>query len=218
MFLECYWGKSANYNKINNFKRLCFLFCVYIFQAAGFLAASAASHALSTSFPIYRAEGVGPGSPISPEQPRSSTALVLTGMFLILVVGLSLGVLISTHRKKAAGITWFPEGFLRTGSNNSRTSTQRRVPDGQELRTMKQNNMTLSCMDMSNGVMTIGRGAGAWSDEDAEGDMPPAKRHRPAPISSQTLDNPYDDVWSHCNLNSNDNKATVMYTPPSRVS
>lgn len=139
-------------------------------------------------------------------------------MFLILVVGLSLGVLISTHRKKAAGITWFPEGFLRTGSNNSRTSTQRRVPDGQELRTMKQNNMTLSCMDMNSGVMTIGRGAGAWSDEDAEGDMPPAKRHRPAPISSQPLDNPYDDVWSHCNLNSNDNKATVMYTPPSRVS
>lgn len=139
-------------------------------------------------------------------------------MFLILVVGLSLGVLISTHRKKAAGITWFPEGFLRTGSNNSRTSTQRRVPDGQELRTMKQNNMTLSCMDMSSGVMTIGRGAGAWSDEDAEGDMPPAKRHRPAPISSQPLDNPYDDVWSHCNPNSNDNKATVMYTPPSRVS
>lgn len=182
------------------------------------MAASAASHALSTSFPIYRAEGVGPGSQIPTEQPRSSTALVLTGMFLILVVGLSLGVLISTHRKKAAGITWFPEGFLRTGSNNSRTSTQRRVPDGQELRTMKQNNMTLSCMDMNSGVMTIGRGAGAWSDEDAEGDMPPAKRHRPAPISSQTLDNPYDDVWSHCNLNSNDNKATVMYTPPSRVS
>lgn len=183
------------------------------------MAASAASHALSTSFPIYKAEGVGPGSQIPTEQPRSSTALVLTGMFLILVVGLSLGVLISTHRKKAAGITWFPEGFLRTGSNNSsRTGTQRRVPDGQELRTMKQNNMTLSCIDMSNGVMSMGRGAGAWSDEDAEGDMPPAKRHRPAPILSQPLDNPYDDVWSHCNLNSNDNKATVMYTPPSRVS
>jgi len=73
-------------------------------------------------------------------------------------------------------------------------------------------------MDMNSGVMTMGRGAGAWSDEDAEGDMPPAKRHRPAPILSQPLDNPYDDVWSHCNLNSNDNKATVMYTPPSRVS
>ncbi len=84
----------------------------FLFQAADFIAATAASHALSSSFPIHRVEAVtSPTAPMPGDQPQNMK-LVIVGILLMLVVGILLGVLVSAQRKKATGITWFPEGFF----------------------------------------------------------------------------------------------------------
>lgn len=84
-------------------------------EAAEYLAATAANYALPESFPIYRLKGV-PSDAEPPsaagEQPEN-IKLVLVGVMLMLVVGVLLGVLVSAQRKKANGVTWFPEGFKR---------------------------------------------------------------------------------------------------------
>lgn len=81
-------------------------------QAADFLAATAATHALSTSFPIYQVHGVSDRDVIEPDSPNRSK-YILTGVILTVLVGLLLGVLVQAQKKRANGITWFPEGFLR---------------------------------------------------------------------------------------------------------
>lgn len=81
-------------------------------QAADFLAATAATHSLITSFPIYKVHGVADGSDVDTE-PASRSKYILTGVVLTVLVGLLMGVLVQAQKKRAAGITWFPEGFLR---------------------------------------------------------------------------------------------------------
>jgi len=46
------------------------------------------------------------------EQPQN-IKLVLFGVILMLIVGIMMGILVSAQRKKATGVTWFPEGFKR---------------------------------------------------------------------------------------------------------
>lgn len=59
---------------------------------------------------------------------------VSVGIVVFVMLGLLFGVLIGT-RKRARGITWFPEGFLRTSSSQRRRS-RRKGPDGQEMRSV----------------------------------------------------------------------------------
>lgn len=82
-------------------------------QAAGFLAATAQNHALSTSFPIVKVQGVSSAEPPLMDSP-TSVKYVFIGIILVTLAGLFLGVLVTAQRKRAHGITWFPEGFLRT--------------------------------------------------------------------------------------------------------
>lgn len=77
------------------------------------MAATAQNHALSTSFPIVKVQGVSGAEPPLPEAPTSGK-FVFIGIILVTLVGLLLGVLVTAQRKRAHGITWFPEGFLRT--------------------------------------------------------------------------------------------------------
>ena len=83
-----------------------------LLQAAEYLAASAAIHGTSplTTFPIYKVKGV-----VDPviEEGTTNMKYVIIGALVILVLGLLIGVLVATQRKRAQGITWFPEGFLR---------------------------------------------------------------------------------------------------------
>lgn len=124
-------------------------------EAAEFLAATAARHTLNQDFPIYQVKGVttppGDDINISPTNMFSVIAGVITGGF----VAISIGVLIA-KRKRAAGITWYPEGFLRTNSGTRRHS-RRRGPDGQEMRNLNKNS-SITCMDVDmNGGHVIGR-------------------------------------------------------------
>ena len=55
---------------------------------------------------------------------------------MVVIVALLFGVLYTvTTRKRAHGITWFPENFFGAGSKaGTRSSGSRRVPDGEEMR------------------------------------------------------------------------------------
>lgn len=84
-----------------------------LLKAADFLAATAAKHTLSTTFPIYQVRGVvGPGVIDKPHS--TNVKYVFIGVVIVLLAGLLIGVLVNAQRKRAQGITWFPEGFLRS--------------------------------------------------------------------------------------------------------
>lgn len=170
-------------------------------EAAGFLAATAQNHALSTSFPIVKVQGVSSAEPPLPEAPTSGK-FVFIGIIMVTLVGLLLGVLVTAQRKRAHGITWFPEGFLRTNSGPRRRS-RRRGPDGQEMR------------NLSKGAEVGGGGIVPphWSDD--EGDLPPAKRARDNGYASDhTAVTDYDDMWAHHVPDTRN----VILTPPSMES
>ena len=112
-------------------------------EAAEFLAAKASRHSLSESFPIYQVDSqLNPFSPDHVESPNAG--YIIMGIVLVVIIAAFFGVLVSNQRKRAAGITWFPEGFLRSSNistaSSLRQKTKRRVPDGQELRDMHINN------------------------------------------------------------------------------
>jgi hypothetical protein len=86
---------------------------VLFLQAADYIAATAATRSLLTSFPIHQVRGVtGPESPESPET-TTNVKYVFIGVVLVLLASLLIGVLVAAQRKRAQGITWFPEGFFR---------------------------------------------------------------------------------------------------------
>lgn len=101
-------------------------------KAAQFLAAAHSRHALSTAFPIREIQEAdeerGKG-----EISVSYMTYVFVGVVLLIICGMLVGVLIGSQKKRARGITWFPEGFLRNNSGQRRRS-RRRGPDGQEMR------------------------------------------------------------------------------------
>lgn len=103
-------------------------------KAAEFLAAAQARHALETSFQFEEVLGSGrEQGGAGGESGRASALHVVIGLIGVLLAGLLIGVLFSTQKKRARGITWFPEGFLSTSSGQRRRS-RRRGPDGQEMR------------------------------------------------------------------------------------
>ena len=83
---------------------------VGLFQAADYIAATAATRSLLTSFPIHQVRGLN-----EPDSPDTTTNVkyVFIGVVLVLLASLLIGVLVAAQRKRAQGITWFPEGFFR---------------------------------------------------------------------------------------------------------
>ncbi|KAG8235482.1 hypothetical protein J437_LFUL018752 [Ladona fulva] len=170
-------------------------------EAADYLAATAATHTLSTTFPIVQVRGeFGPGDDI-PEgggDIRTNTKYVVIGFVVVIVLGLLAGVLAKAQRKRAHGVTWFPEGFLRNNSVNNNCSSgqrrrsRRRGPDGQEMRNL---NKQPSCMDVGIDGMGVVGGMGHLS-----GPQPHLHHHihpgiPPPPIHGTTPDGPMTH-WS----------------------
>ena len=188
--------------------------------AAEYLAATASKHSLSRNFPIEQVRGeVGPSGPGIADSP-TNLKYVLTGLAMVGLVGLLFGVLMAAKRKRAVGVTWFPDGFLRTstGSGPRRRSRTRRCPDGQEMRNLNKQ-PSINCMDID-----VGNGrAQQWSDD--ESDLPPSKRMRalePGYASDHTAITDYEEteprMWTQQHLDAaeirNRPDAGVL-TPPS---
>lgn len=63
-----------------------------------------------TSFHIHQVRGVTASEPL---ETATNMKYVVIGVVLVVLVGLLIGVLVAAQRKRAQGITWFPEGFFR---------------------------------------------------------------------------------------------------------
>jgi Notch-like protein len=84
-------------------------------EAAEYLAAAQANRLLPESFPIYRVRGVPSNAEVpsaAADQPQN-TKLVVCGVVIVVFLGVLMGVLVKAQRRKAEGVTWFPEGFKR---------------------------------------------------------------------------------------------------------
>lgn len=192
----------------------------YCFQsanaAAEFLAAKASRHTLSQSFPIYQVNGVNDGEEGELETPTNAK-YVLFGILIVICIGGAIGIIVTTQRKRAAGITWFPEGFRTT--SGTRRHSRRRGPDGQEMRNLNKN-PSIACMDLDMG--THGPHIGQqWSDD--ESDMAqPKKRMRvfeTGYASDHTVITDYEEaeprVWTQQHLEGTDIRPPPsMLTPP----
>jgi len=130
---------------------------------------------------------------------------VIIGILVIALVMVTLGVVVSTNKKKAKGIQWFPEGFLT--HTPAIHPGHRKAPDGQEMFGMPSSKHP-SHFDI--------HGDG-WSDDER-----PAKRNRRDPTSSgQTVMSDFDDAdqrpWTAQHLNAADVKNPDILgalTPP----
>lgn len=182
--------------------------------AAEYLAATASKHSISHNFPIYQVRGVL--TPDDDPTTQSNTKYFWLGFFLIVIVCSIFGVLIQTQRKRAHGVTWFPEGFFPSASSN-RTHTRRRA-DGQEMRNFDKNG-SLACIDSDMNSAHMGHSQ-QWSDDESE--MPQPKRMRPMDhgySSDHTGITDYEEaeprVWSQSHLDVADIRLPqAMMTPP----
>lgn len=186
--------------------------------AAEFLSAAHSKQALAISggFEIDSIRGTtveAPGGSAAP-----NVLATMMGVMIIVLLGLLLGVLVTGQRKRARGITWFPEGFLPMRPQVS--GGPRRRPDGQEMHSIAKmsNDQRLDAND--------NHGLTEWSDEEHH---PPAKRMRP---TSGCQDSTYGDTatvmsnadyddhdtrqWTRQHLNAADirNPDIVAMTPP----
>lgn len=186
-------------------------------EAAEFLAATASKRDLPKNFPIYQIRGIiEPDDPYGPAGGESNKYVILGAIAVIMICCL-LGVLITTKRKRANGITWFPEGFFST-STGPRRQSRRRGPDGQEMRNLNKNS-SIPCIDVDMNSAHMGHSQ-QWSDD--ESDMPQPKRLRPCDqgySSDHTVVTDYEEteprVWSQQHLEAADIRIPPsMMTPP----
>lgn len=187
-------------------------------EAAEYLAATASKHSLSRNFPIEQVRGVvGPQGPEYPDTP-TNYKYVFIGVVIVILGGMLVGVLVTAQRKRAVGVTWFPEGFLRTNSGSGqRRRSRRRGPDGQEMRNLNKQ-PSVNCMDLD-----VGNGrAQQWSDD--ESDLPPSKRMRaiePGYASDHTAITDYEEteprMWTQQHLDAAEIRRpdAGVLTPPS---
>jgi len=148
-------------------------------------------------------------------EPPANVKYVITGIILVIIALAFMGMVLSTQRKRAHGVTWFPEGFRAPAAVMSR---RRRDPHGQEMR-----NLNKQVAMQSQGV---GQPGAHWSDD--ESDMPLPKRQRSDPVSvvglgnnggyasDHTMVSEYEEadqrVWSQAHLDVADVRAIM--TPP----
>lgn len=142
---------------------------------------------------------------------------VLFGILIVICIGGVIGIIVTTQRKRAAGITWFPEGFRTT--SGPRRHSRRRGPDGQEMRNLNKN-PSIACMDLDIGSHGPHMGQ-QWSDD--ESDMAqPRKRMRgfeTGYASDHTVITDYEEaesrVWTQQHLEAADVRPPAsMLTPP----
>lgn len=138
---------------------------------------------------------------------------VIVGILVIALVLVTLGVVVSTNKRKSKGITWFPEGFL---AHAPQRPGHRKAPDGQEMFGMPPSKHP-SQFDIDR----IGYIHDGWSDDDPN--ERPAKRNRRDPSSSsgQTNMSDFDDAdqrqWTAQHMNAADVKNPDILgalTPP----
>lgn len=185
-------------------------------EAADFLAAQAAKHTLSKVFPIYQVRSEQSQSDDFILDTPTNLKYVFSGVVIIIFTGLLVGVLVTAQRKRAAGVTWFPEGFFATNTTPHRRS-RRRGPDGQEMRHLNKNSSAV-CMDtdLNNDMGHVQH----WSDD--ESDMPQPKRMRVIDAgysSDHTVITDYEEpeprVWTEQHLDAAGIRAPPsMLTPP----
>ncbi|XP_022235577.1 neurogenic locus Notch protein-like [Limulus polyphemus] len=198
-------------------------------EAARFLAASRSRHSLDTAFQIESIQSSDElEKPRGPKVTYPNMVYIVIGVIVIILLGLLLGVLVTTQRKRVHGITWFPEGFFRNNNNQKRQS-RRRGPDGQEMRNL-QKQASAQRVD-ANDNNTIPTETGGWSDDDM-GDHPPVKKmkcdHSPDPSFGDThtvmTTTDYDEndprPWTQQHLDAADvrNPHVLALTPPQRDS
>ena len=217
-------------------------------QVAQFLAASATDHSLESDFPIHRVswsglDGGRPDTPIDSMSPAWTG--MIAGALCLLVVLLVVGVLVTSSRKRARGITWFPDGFLSNSAGVQRRTSRRRGPDGQEMRNLHKQpstnrldidhpSMTMGMPpEMSGGYMDHhgnmmgGMDGSRWSDDEDSMDRPPMKRIRSSEggySSDQTAMTEYDEndprPWTQQHLDAADVRpemsSSVAFTPPNQ--
>lgn len=185
-------------------------------KAAEFISAAHSKQVLDINgFTIesLRAGGIQAGDSGS----GSSLTLTITGLATVVLMGTLIGVMVSGQRKRARGITWFPEGFFPMRSG---TGAPRRRPDGQEMRSISK--LSAQRLDANDN-----HGMSEWSDDDLGN--PPTKRMRP---HSSTPESSYGDThtvmstaeyddndprpWTQQHLNAADvrNPDIVAMTPP----
>lgn len=196
-----------------------FEFCFQTASAAAeFLAAKASKHSLSQSFPIYMVNSSEDSEGIPTDGAVNSKYVIIGILFVIVMAGV-IFMIVTTQRRRAAGITWFPEGFFSTNSGTRRRS-RRRGPDGQEMRNFNKNGgMGLGLdLDINSHGQHMGHSQ-QWSDDESE--MPQRKRMRGLETgysSDQTAITDYEEaeprVWTQTHLEAADIRPTAMLTPP----
>lgn len=185
--------------------------------AADYLGASAVSHAFPTTFPIYQVRGV---TSIPDNLSGSTNAkYVFIGVILVLVMGLFAWVFVATKKKRAHGVTWFPDGFFGGHSTGHRGS-RRRGPDGQEMKNLNKGN-SMSPLDTElpgGGGMGLPH-HGQWSDDESE--MSPRKRMRVCDqgyASDHTVMTEYGEQetrpWTQTHLDAADLRQQGLLSPP----
>jgi len=117
--------------------------------------------------------------------PKDSTSPigVIAGVLVIALVTVAIGVVVQSNKRKAKGVTWFPEGFLAHGPPRA---VQRKGPDGQEMFGMPGSKRT-SQYDMDAGYMQDG-----WSDDDPQ-ERPSKRLNRRDTPSGQTVISDFED-------------------------
>ena len=211
------------------------------------MAASASGHSLDADFPIAKVLGLDAGPPEIPiDSPYYKFTYVIVGILCVVVVGLVAGVLVTTSRKRARGITWFPDGFLGNTVGVQRRTSRRRGPDGQEMRNLHKQPST-NRLDIDPSAMGMGMPSdhhmsgyldhhhsnmggmdgSRWSDDEDSMDRPPMKRIRSSEggySSDQTAMTEYDEndprPWTQQHLDAADvrpDMATgIAFTPPNQ--
>lgn len=123
----------------DGFDKECFLTAA---KAAEFLAAIHTKHELNTGFPIQSIEGFARQTIGPPEgeaegvESETNMVYIVVAVFAIVMAAVIMGVLVNAQRKRARGITWFPEDFFKSYSGTRRRQSKRRGPDGQEMRNL----------------------------------------------------------------------------------
>jgi Notch-like protein len=149
------------------------------FEAADFLAAAAQRHTLESDFDIIQVRGLSNSMPSDEDANAPWIAYVLIGLLTVIMLALLFGVLVSSRRKTARGVLWFPEGFLRnvTESNHHRRS-RRRGPDGQEMRHLSKIHPLEADFDSGHGMGYYDGITDVTSQYSDDSDRPPSKRMR----------------------------------------